>query len=349
METPSLRSMLTTRPLTCRRTFASVLIPALSLALAACRGASFTGTNDGSDGDSGQNVLPTAAGSASGGTGPGTGPLPGATPSGLQAQDGKPCVDGLVDINFMFLIDTTGSMSAQAQAASAGITTLMDRIETLRQQLGGKLREARMGFIGYIDQARNKSGVGTLILPPTKDLAAARNYITAHSSAGSDNSDTSEGGGWAFATALDLMKKSATDATGAINVAFLLTDAWSHDGTPQNPECTSSPADCSGPRSFNHQPWEALMADPYFKALLIFDWSPNRESGNGRGDFTDGSPARLGTPMGQWAFVRKRWGELHTLPNAAAGAHLGEVLQNGAASIGQAMTLIASQVKPCAK
>lgn len=270
----------------------------------------------------------------------------------LGETGGHLCVKGTVDLNVMFLLDSTGSMGRQNAKLASGLPSMVNQVTAFRAQLGNRVQNFRMGFISYIDQERRgddgRSG-SPLVLNPTTDIAMASSFISANAQSANDHSDTAEGGLWALNAGLQAMKSAASPRSSAINVAIIVTDAWSHDGTPHSSDCQGSPNDChdNGQRTFNSAATEALLADPYFNGFFLFDWSKTSRGVDGQGDFGDGTVGRFNAPQDQWAYMRQRWQQLHNVPRAQGGAHLGDEISNGTSEMTQMINVLASQVSLC--
>lgn len=281
----------------------------------------------------GSSTIGATSGSATQG---GTGSTGSGTPTepSIAIDDGKLCIRGPVDLNVMMLMDTTGSMGNQDEQLAKKIPSLLQSIQTVQTQLAGKVKAFRLGYVGYIDQARNQ-------LAPTTDIASAASFITQNAHSGSDDSDGAEGGIWAFTTALQMMKQASTTPT-AINVVFLVTDAWSHDGGPCGPDC-----DADGNRTTNLTATASLLADPFFAGLFLYDWSPKRKGANGSGDFSDGTTGRFGSPSGQWAALRQTWQQKHGTVSITPGQHMGERISDAGTQYAQAINAMLAQLKNC--
>jgi len=234
----------------------------------------------------------------------------------LRFDDGKMCIskNAQIDVNVMFVADVSASMNGTISTVAKNMRSIAESIGGIRQALGEKrIKDIRLGFIPYIDQLSDR---GQNVVPLSTDIASAASSTVANAFDNGDTSDSAEGGLWAFGHALRLSKDVTAASQKTINIIFIATDAWSHDGSGCGP-------DCHARRTFNLSGVTAQLQDPSVAGLLVYDWSYDSRFSNGNGDFGDDTVGKYGSPRAQWEAVRNQFRAIRGSGAKSGGKNLG--------------------------
>lgn len=181
----------------------------------------------------------------------------GKTPSGdLIATDGSGlCLKKAPAIDFILVMDVSNSMKPQSERVNAAFSGLATNLSNININGLGKVPAVRFGLIAYEDVIQFEA-------PLSSNIEDVKRKIIDKFQAVFPGGDSSEAGLMAAAKGLGL----ARGKSDSIKVMFLVTDAFSHDGTPLGAG--------EGIRNYNPKAVSDILAEPEMKLTFIYTATP---------------------------------------------------------------------------
>jgi hypothetical protein len=140
----------------------------------------------------------------------------------LISTDGEGlCLKKAPAIDFILAMDVSGSMKPQSERVNAAFSNLAANLSNMTIEGLGKVPTVRFGLIAFEDVIQFES-------PMSSNFQSVKQMISEKFNAVFQGGDSSEAGLMAAARGLSLARNNKD----SIKVMFLVTDAFSHDGTP---------------------------------------------------------------------------------------------------------------------
>jgi hypothetical protein len=252
-----------------------ISIPVLVTLIATCSQGNFSG-----NGSNPNSKKPCASGD------PKCKPTVPGKSDNLIADDGNGlCLKKAPSIDFILVMDVSGSMKPQSARVSAAFSQLATNLSNISIEGLGKVPSVRFGLIAFEDVIQYESSmisdssqVSTLISDKFKAI-----YL---------GGDASEGGLMAAAKGLSLARNN----NDSIKVMFIVTDAFAHDGTP-----LGAP---HGIRNYSPKDVNSILAEPDMKMTFIYSATP--QSGGNR---SPNPQPPFPNAVDQWSDIRRTAGE----------------------------------------
>lgn len=250
----------------------------VAFATACTQSSSFSG--DSVTGES--NPLVADAGAADGDQGASE-PDPGA-----EGADAAVCVPTNAAVNFMILLDVSGSMQPSYVFVFRAINSLVASLQGIVPEGSTqRLSDVKVGIVVFTDVADQQFAV----LPLTADVNALKTQLAPFEARIGGGGDGPEQGLYAFTQAMDHMEMMAKGQP-VVPVVMMISDNYAHNDSTIQPN-----------HDYSMAPLKQRFGKKPFDSIFIFDFTPGV------------SPEDLrlpwASPAAQWSAIRDAWKEVN--------------------------------------
>lgn len=219
---------------------------------------------------------------------------------GAEGADAAVCVSSDAAVNFMVLLDVSGSMQPSYIFVFRAINSLVQSLQGIIPEGSTKpLSDVKVGIVVFTDVLDQLFAV----LPLTSDVNALKTQLAPYEARIGGGGDGPEQGLYAFTKAMDHMEMMAA-GKAIIPVVMMISDNFAHNDSTVGQT-----------RDFSLGPLKQRFAKKPFDNIFIYDFTPGSTAETGRLPWA--------TPAAQWTAIRDAWKETNPAIKRTPGKGFG--------------------------